>query len=284
MERLLVGGSVPATDTVDAQPNAAQAKVDALVAANEKLAAERDEYRKLYLAMLGTCRKLELGIVGQKKEKVATAPGQMSLAVLATFLSEQARGDRARAACRAGTRTGAHSAEAHRAQTAARETAARRDRGLAARGAAGRSGRLREDWRGRSRNRRATPCLAGRGAYATTEVRAQRSRQARRDGSGAGRTTQLPLVRGLAGPGLLADTVIGRWYEHMPLHRLERSYGREGLPLARSTVCGWHGDLAALVKPLLKAMHEDALTAPYLCTDATGVLVQAKDRCGHGHF
>ena len=80
------------TDTVDEQPGAAQAKVDALVAANEKLVVERDEYRKLYLSMLETCRKLELGILGQKREKVATAPGQMSLAVLATLLSEEARG------------------------------------------------------------------------------------------------------------------------------------------------------------------------------------------------
>ena len=48
---------------------------------------------------------------------------------------------------------------------------------------------------------------------------------------------ELPIARGLAGPGLLADSVMRRWYEHMPLHRLERSYGREGLPLARSTMC-----------------------------------------------
>jgi hypothetical protein len=31
-------------------------------------------------------------------------------------------------------------------------------------------------------------------------------------------------------------------------------------------------------------MWQDALTAPYLCTDATGVLVQAKERCRRGHF
>jgi hypothetical protein len=31
-------------------------------------------------------------------------------------------------------------------------------------------------------------------------------------------------------------------------------------------------------------MWEDAMTAPYLCTDATGVLVQAKERCRNGHF
>jgi hypothetical protein len=77
---------------------------------------------------------------------------------------------------------------------------------------------------------------------------------------------------------------VRRWKDHLPLHRLERIYGREGLELARSTACGWHLELAALVKPLIDAMWADALTAPYLCSDATGVLVQALEKCRHGHF
>jgi len=31
-------------------------------------------------------------------------------------------------------------------------------------------------------------------------------------------------------------------------------------------------------------MFRDALDSPYLCTDATGVLVQAKEKCRNGHF
>ena len=88
----------------------------------------------------------------------------------------------------------------------------------------------------------------------------------------------------MAGPGLLADTIVKRWQDHLPLHRLEKIYAREGLDLARSTMCGWHENLAALCKSLIQAMWKDAFTAPYLCTDATGVLVQAKHRCRHGHF
>jgi transposase len=70
-----------------------------------------------------------------------------------------------------------------------------------------------------------------------------------------GEPIELPIARGLAGPGLLADTVIRRWYEHMPLHRLERSYGREGLPLARSTICGWHGELPFLSEDFFDVSH-----------------------------
>jgi transposase len=95
---------------------------------------------------------------------------------------------------------------------------------------------------------------------------------------------ELPIERGLAGPGMLADTIVRRWQDHLPLHRLERIYGREGIELARSTVCGWHTELSKLVAPLIEEMWADAFTAPYLCTDATGVLVQAKEKCKNAHF
>jgi transposase len=95
---------------------------------------------------------------------------------------------------------------------------------------------------------------------------------------------ELPIPRGLAGPGLLADTIVRRFQDHLPLHRLERIYGREGLPLARSTICGWHGELASLMAPLIAAMWNDAMSAPYLCTDATGVLVQDLEKCRRAHF
>ena len=95
---------------------------------------------------------------------------------------------------------------------------------------------------------------------------------------------ELPIERGLAGPGLLADTIVKRWQDHLPLHRLENVYGREGLELSRSTICGWHFELSNLVKPLIDTMWNDALTAPYLCTDATGVLVQNIEKCRNAHF
>lgn len=64
-----------------------------------------------------------------------------------------------------------------------------------------------------------------------------------------GQTPELPIPRGLAGPGLLADTIVKRWQDHCPVHRLEGIYARDGVELARSTVCGWHAALAPLVEP-----------------------------------
>jgi transposase len=93
-----------------------------------------------------------------------------------------------------------------------------------------------------------------------------------------------PIPRGRAGPGMLADSLVRRWQDHQPLHRLEKIDARDGLALNRSTLCGWHEELATLVRPLLDAMAADALRQPVLYTDATGVLVQARERCRTGHF
>jgi len=97
-------------------------------------------------------------------------------------------------------------------------------------------------------------------------------------------TVEMPIPRGLAGPGMLADTVVRRYQDHQPLNRLEGIYVREGLDLAKSTICTWHEQLGELVAPVVEAMFADALREPYLCVDATGVLVLAKEQCRNGHF
>lgn len=35
-------------------------------------------------------------------------------------------------------------------------------------------------------------------------------------------TPRLPIERGLAGPGMLTDTLVKRWDDHLPLNRLEK--------------------------------------------------------------
>jgi transposase len=93
-----------------------------------------------------------------------------------------------------------------------------------------------------------------------------------------------PLERSMAGPGLLANVVVRRFDDHLPYNRLENIYEREGMRLGRSTLYGWLDALRELFGPLVKAMLIDARNAPYLCTDATGVLVQAPEKCSRGHF
>lgn len=94
-----------------------------------------------------------------------------------------------------------------------------------------------------------------------------------------------PIPRSIAGAGLLAFVLVQKFADHIPLHRQERIFRREGLRLPRSTLCGWVEGCAELLKRVVEAMWEDARqTAHWIAIDATGVLVQAKVRCRRGHF
>lgn len=95
---------------------------------------------------------------------------------------------------------------------------------------------------------------------------------------------ELPVPRCMAGPGLLANVAVRRFDDHLPYNRLENVYEREGMRLGRSTLYGWLDALRELFSPLLHAMRSDARHAPYVCVDATGVAVQAAEKCSRGHF
>ena len=73
-----------------------QKTVTELRAANVELGAtvteleeERERYRALYQEMLEKARKLELGLLGQKSERMPTSELQLSLQLLAGLLGEQ---------------------------------------------------------------------------------------------------------------------------------------------------------------------------------------------------
>ena len=96
---------------------------------------------------------------------------------------------------------------------------------------------------------------------------------------------ELPISKGLAGPGLLANVLVRKYADHLPLHRQERILLREGIRFGRSTLCGWVQGCAALLVHITDAMwRESKTTAPLLLTDACGVLIREPERCRRGHF
>src|SRR4051812_7134577 len=48
-----------------------------------------------------------------------------------------------------------------------------------------------------------------------------------------------PIARGIAGPGLIAQIVVAKFGDHLPLYRQEDFFTRHGLHIARSTQCDW---------------------------------------------
>jgi transposase len=75
---------------------------------------------------------------------------------------------------------------------------------------------------------------------------------------------ELPISKGLAGPGLLAKVLVNKYADHLPLHRQERIFRREGVPFARSTLCQWVQGCTSLLQHITKAMWAESKTAPIL--------------------
>ncbi len=84
----------------------------------------------------------------------------------------------------------------------------------------------------------------------------------------------MPIAKGLPGPGLLAHLIVSKYVDHLPLHRLERVYERQGLFLPRSTLCDWLAASADLLRPLYEQLVAAVLLSRALHTDDTPVKLQ----------
>jgi transposase len=82
-----------------------------------------------------------------------------------------------------------------------------------------------------------------------------------------------PIARGIAGPGLIAQIVVAKFGDHLPLYRQEDFFTRHGLHIPRSTLCDWVQAAAELLRPLYQRQKELALQSPVLWTDDTPVTV-----------
>ena len=93
------------------------------------------------------------------------------------------------------------------------------------------------------------------------------------------------IDKGLLGPGFLAQVAVDRFGDHMPYHRLEKKYAREGLSLGRSVLERSMARCSELLEPIWQAMGEQVLSAPAIHTDDTGVTIargsRGKSRKGH---
>ena len=97
---------------------------------------------------------------------------------------------------------------------------------------------------------------------------------------------QRPIARGIAGPGLIAQIVVSKFSDHLPLYRQEDVFARHGLHIARSTQCDWVKAAAELLKPLYDLQQELVLDSSVLWTDDTPVtvLTGGKDGPRKGRF
>ena len=95
-----------------------------------------------------------------------------------------------------------------------------------------------------------------------------------------------PITRGIAGPGLIAQIIVGKFGDHLPLYRQEDFFTRHGLHIPRSTLCDWVQAAAELLRPLYQRQKELVLKSPVLWTDDTPVtvLTGGKEGSRQGRF
>ena len=93
--------------------------------------------------------------------------------------------------------------------------------------------------------------------------------------------TDLPpeaMPKSQAAPGLVADVIVSKLVDRLPLYRQEQRDTRQGFPIARSTLCGWLAEATAVRTPLWQFLKDRVLAAPVVHTDDTPIPVQDADR------
>ncbi len=87
------------------------------------------------------------------------------------------------------------------------------------------------------------------------------------------------IDKGLPTTGLLAQVLVAKYADHLPLYRQETIFERAGMSLSRSTLAQWVGACGVELQPLVDALKAEMLARPVLHADETPV---AMLKPGHG--
>ena len=79
------------------------------------------------------------------------------------------------------------------------------------------------------------------------------------------------IDKGIPTTGLLAQVLVAKYADHLPLYRQEAIFGRAGLAIPRSTLAQWVGSCGVQLQPLVDAMRNELLQHRVLHADETPV-------------
>ena len=79
------------------------------------------------------------------------------------------------------------------------------------------------------------------------------------------------IDKGIPTTGLLAQVLIAKFADHLPLYRQEAIFARAGLGIARSTLAQWVGSCGVQLQPLVDALKDEMLRHSVLHADETPV-------------
>jgi len=82
-----------------------------------------------------------------------------------------------------------------------------------------------------------------------------------------------PIDKSTAGASLLAQIIVSKWADHLPIHRQTKMFARHGVELSDQTLCGWMAQCADLLAPLYGRLKRHVLSSKVIGTDDTPVKV-----------
>jgi len=112
-----------------------------------------------------------------------------------------------------------------------------------------------------------------------------RKKYAKANGEGIiiGSLPSRPIEKGIAGAGLLANIVIEKYVDHLPLHRQIKRFKRAGMDIPPATISGWVHATCNLISPLYDVLKQEVLKQDYIQADETPIAVLDKDKEGATH-
>jgi len=83
----------------------------------------------------------------------------------------------------------------------------------------------------------------------------------------------LPIEKSIAGPSLIANMMVEKYDDHLPIYRQQERLKRHGIDLPLSTMLGILHKGAQVLQPLAEALKKDILTAEVINSDDTTIPV-----------
>jgi transposase len=91
------------------------------------------------------------------------------------------------------------------------------------------------------------------------------------------------IEKGIAAPGLLAQIIVDKHADHLPIYRQIKRYQRDGVKLSAGTISGWLDATADLLGLLGDELKKTVLSSDYLQADETPMPVLNGETRGAAH-
>ncbi len=92
-----------------------------------------------------------------------------------------------------------------------------------------------------------------------------------------------PIEKGIAGASLLAQIMVDKYVDHLPIYRQVQRFAREKIRIPANTINGWQGAISRLLFPLFEKHKQLVLGQGYLQGDETPDRGLYKDVKGKWH-